>query len=418
MAIENISPVWSRTFPITVSHGEGCYIFDINGRRFLDFTSGIGVTNTGHCHPKVVEAAREQVGKIIHAQVNNYYHLPLLELTDAMLTIVPDRSFDCFFFTNSGAEAVEGAIKLARHASKKPNIITFQGGFHGRTNQTMATDTGSTIYRAGYTPLASGIFVTPYPYAYHYGWDPETTSQFCLKELRHMLYTQTAPFETAAVIVEPVQGEGGYIVPPASFMRGLRELCDEFDLLLIADEIQSGFGRTGKFFAVEHFGIVPDIITVAKGIASGFPLSGVMSRRELMEKWIPGSHGGTYGGNAVACAAGVATIEVLKDGLVENSARMGEVLMAGLKKIQGNHPLIGDVRGLGLMIGVEFTNPDGSPGSHTSDLVKQCCLDDSLLLLQCGTYHQVIRWIPPLVVNEEQIHSALDIFERAVRTAE
>jgi len=414
MAKENVSPVWSRTFPMTISHGQGCYVFDTDGRRYLDFTSGIGVTNTGHCHPKVVAAAQAQVAKIIHAQVNNYYHLPLLELTDALLTIVPDPSFDSFFFTNSGAEALEGAIKLARHATKKPNIITFQGGFHGRTNMTMATDTGSTIYRAGYAPLASGVYIAPYPYAYRYGWDPETTSQWCLSELRHMLYTQTAPFETAALIIEPVQGEGGYIVPPVSFMQGLRALCDEFGLLLIADEVQSGFGRTGKFFAVEHFGVVPDVIAMAKGIASGFPLAGLMARRELMDKWIPGSHGGTYGGNAVSCAAAAATIEVLKDGLVENAARMGKVLMAGLKQIQQNYPIIGDVRGLGLMVGVEFTNPDGTPGSKASDAVKKFCLENDLLLLQCGTYHQVIRWIPPLVVNEDQLKTGLEIFERAV----
>jgi len=414
MAIENISPVWSRTFPITVERGEGCYIFDTEGQRYLDFTSGIAVTSTGHCHPKVVEAAREQVGKIIHAQVNNYYHLPLLQLTEAMLSIMPDKSFDSFFFSNSGAEAVEGAIKLARHATKKPNIIVFQGGFHGRTNQTMATDTGHTVYRAGYAPLASGIHIAPFPYAYRYGWDPETTSQWCLNELRHMLHSQTAPFETAAVLVEPVLGEGGYVVPPASFLHGLRQICDEFGLLLIFDEVQSGFGRTGKFFAQEHFGVVPDIFTVAKGIASGFPLSGVVSRRELMEKWIPGSHGGTYGANAVACAAAVATIEVLKDGVVENAARMGKVLIDGLKKIQQGCPLVGDVRGLGLMVGVEFTNLDGTPGGALSNAVKKACLDQNLLLLQCGTYHQVIRWIPPLIVDEKQIQTALEIFARAI----
>ncbi len=414
MAQENISPVWSRAFPLTVSHGEGCYVFDTEGKRYLDFTSGIGVTSTGHCHPKVVAAARDQVGKIIHAQINNYYHLPLLELTEAMLTIVPDPSYNCFFFTNSGAEAVEGAIKLARHATKKPNIISFQGAFHGRTNQTMATDTGSTIYRAGYAPLASGIFIAPFPYAYRYGWDPETTSEWCLNELRHMLYTQTSPAETAAVLIEPIQGEGGYIVPPFSFMKGLRSLCDEFGLLLIADEVQSGFGRTGKFFAIEHFGVVPDIIVIAKGIASGFPLAGVMSNRELMEKWIPGSHGGTFGGNAVSCAAAVATIEVLKDGLVENAARMGETLISKLKQIQRSYPIIGDVRGMGLMVGVEFTELDGRPGSNISDNVKKRCLDDGLLLLQCGTYHQVIRWIPPLIVNQEQLTAALKIFKKAV----
>jgi len=396
MTQKNLSPVWSRTFQMTVSHGEGCYIFDTEGRRYLDFTSGIGVVNTGHCHPKVVAAAREQVGKIIHAQMNNYYHLPALALTDALLTIVPDKSFDTFFFTNSGAEAIESSVKLARMASKKPNIIVFQGSFHGRTNLTMATDTGSTIYRAGMGPLASGIFVAPFPYAHRYGWDIEETSQWCLKELRHMLYSQCAPHETAAVMLEPVIGEGGYIPAPDSFMKGLRALCDEFGLLMIADEIQTGFGRTGKFFCVEHSAVVPDIIVFAKGIASGFPLSGIMSRRELMDQWTPGSHGGTFGGNAVSCAAGVATIEVLKDGVVENAAKLGPVLMYGLKKIQKKYPIIGEVRGLGLMVGVEFTNPDGSPGSKVSDAVKKQCMDDGLLLMQCGTYHQVIRWIPLL----------------------
>jgi 4-aminobutyrate aminotransferase len=414
MAINNISPVWKRTFPLTITRGEGCYVYDEDGKQYIDFTSGIGVVNTGHCHPKVVAAAQEQIGKLIHAQVNNYFHSPLLALTDALLEIVPDPSHDCFFFTNSGAEAVESAMKLARHATKRPNIITFQGAFHGRTNQTMATDTGHHIYRAGYAPLASGIHVAPFPYYYRHGWEPEYASNWCLNEVRHMLTAQTAPFETAAIMVEPVLGEGGYFVPPASFLQGLRKICDEYDLLLIFDEVQSGFGRTGKFFATEYFDVVPDIIVIAKGIASGFPLSGIMSRKTLMDKWIPGSHGGTYGGNAVACAAAKATIEVLQDGLVENSFLMGKVLMAELQKLQEIYPIMGDVRGLGLMVGVEFTNPDGTPGSDISDKVKKFCLDNSLLLMQCGTYHQVIRWIPPLIVNEVLLREAIDIFSEAV----
>jgi 4-aminobutyrate aminotransferase len=418
MAEEHISPVWKRAFPITVTRGEGCYVYDTEDRSYLDFTSGIGVTNTGHCHPKVVAAAREQVGKFIHAQVNNHYHLPLIQLTDALLTIVPDQSFDSFFFSNSGAEALESAIKLARHATGRPNIITFQGAFHGRTNQTMATDTGHTVYRAGYAPLAAGIHVAPFPYAYRYGWDDETASRFCLDELRHMLVSQTAPFETAAILVEPVQGEGGYVVPPASFLTGLRHICDEHNILLIFDEVQSGFGRTGKFFACEHFGVVPDILAMAKGIASGFPLSGIMARKQLMQKWIPGSHGGTYGANAVSCAAAIATIEVLKDGVVENAAQMGRILMRGLKAMQPRHPVMGDVRGLGLMVGVEFTNPDGTPGSKLSDAVKDQCMQDGMLILQCGTYHQVIRWIPPLIVTEEQLRVGLATFENAVKRAE
>jgi 4-aminobutyrate aminotransferase len=417
MAEEHVSPVWSRTFPLTITRGEGCYVYSSDGRRYLDFTSGIGVTNTGHCHPKVVAAAQAQAGKLIHAQVNNYYHLPLLELTDAMLGIVPDPSLDCFFFTNSGAEAVESAIKLARHATGKSNLIVFQGGFHGRTGQTMATDTGNHIYRAGYQPLPAGVFTAPFPYAYRYGWSPEETSQWCLGELRHMLHSQTAPFETAAVLIEPVLGEGGYIPAPKSFLQGLRQICDEYEILLICDEVQSGFGRTGKFFALEHYEVAPDILVMAKGLASGFPLSGIASSRALMEKWIPGSHGGTYGGNAVACAAARATIEVLEDGLVDNAARMGEILMAGLVELQAKHPQIGEVRGLGLMVGVEFSNPDGSPAAEFSKAVKEACMGEGLLLLLCGTYHQVVRWIPPLIVTESQLRAALGIFERAAAGA-
>ncbi len=417
MAFEHISPVWKRVFPLTINRGEGCFVYDIEGKRYIDFTSGIGVVNTGHCHPEVVAAAKDQVGKLIHAQVNNYFHQPMVELTDALLEVVPDPSFDCFFFTNSGAEAVESAMKLTRHAMSRPNIITFQGAFHGRTNQTMAATTGHQIYRAGYAPLASGIYIAPFPYYYRYGWEPEFTSRWCLKEIQHILNTQTAPFETAAIMIEPVLGEGGYVVPPASFLQGLRKICDEFGLLLIFDEVQSGFGRTGKFFATEHFGVVPDIIVIAKGIASGFPISGIMASKELMDRWIPGSHGGTFGGNAVACAAAKATIKVLREGLVDNSARMGRILLGELKSLQERYPVIGDVRGLGLMVGVEFTNPDGTPGSEASDRVKKYCFDQNLLLMQCGTYHQVIRWIPPLVVDEILLREALDIFARAVSAA-
>jgi 4-aminobutyrate aminotransferase len=411
---QHISPVWSRITDIVVERGEGAYIFDVNGDRYLDFTSGIGVTNTGHCHPRVVEAAREQVGKIVHAQVNILYHTPLFRLVDALREVVPS-SLDAFFFSNSGAEAVEGAVKLARHATGRTNIIVFQGSFHGRTNQTMAMTTSKTIYRQKYQPLAAGVFVAPYPYWYHYGWGPEETSRWCLKELRHLLASQTAPFETAAIIVEPVLGEGGYVVPPPSFLPGLREVCDEHGILLIADEVQSGFGRTGKFFAIEHFDVIPDVLIMAKGLASGFPLSGLAAPRALMDKWIVGSHGGTYGGNAVSCAAAEATVRVLQDGLVENAARMGAVLMDGLCEIQGRYPVMGDVRGLGLMVGTEFTQPDGSPATDVAKAVIARCQADKLLLLNCGTYSNVIRWIPPLIVAQEQIETALDIFERAVR---
>lgn len=410
----HLSPVWSRITDIVVERGEGAYLYDVHGRRYLDFTCGIAVTNTGHCHPRVVEAIREQAGRIIHAQVNILYHEPLLRLAEALREVVPAH-LDSFFFSNSGAEALEGAVKLARHAIGRPNVVVFQGSFHGRTNLTMAMTTSRTVYRQNYQPLAAGVFVAPYPYAYRYGWDAEETSAWCLKELRHLLASQTSPGETAAIVVEPVLGEGGYVVPPASFLRGLRDVCDEHGILLVADEVQTGFGRTGRFFAVEHFQIRPDIMTMAKGLASGLPLSGVAAPRVLMESWIPGTHGGTYGGNAVACAAAEATVRVLQEeGLVENAARLGEVLLAGLRGIQEHCSLLGDVRGLGLMVGAEFTLPDGSPATALVKEVVARCLEQGLLLLTCGTYGNVIRWIPPLIVTREQIEGALEIFQGAV----
>jgi 4-aminobutyrate aminotransferase len=410
---QHISPIWSRITNIVVERGEGAYIIDTNGDRYLDFTCGIGVTNIGHCHPLVVAAAREQVGKIIHAQANIFYHQPMLRLVAALREVVPP-ALDTFFFSNSGAEAVEGAVKLARHATGRPNVIVFQGSFHGRTNQTMAMTTSKTIYRQHYQPLAAGVFVTPFPYSYRYGWDPEETSRWCLKELRYLLASQTAPSETAAIIVEPVLGEGGYVVPPPSFLPGLRQICDEHGILLIADEVQSGLGRTGRFFAVEHFGVVPDVLIMAKGLASGFPLSGLAAPRALMDRWMPGTHGGTYGGNAVACAAAEATIRVMQDGVVENAAQMGAVLMDGLQEIQGRYPALGDVRGLGLMVGAEFTHRDGSPAANLVKEIIARCQNERLLLLNCGTYNNVIRWIPPLIVTQEQIETALGIFERAL----
>jgi 4-aminobutyrate aminotransferase len=288
-----ISPVWTRYTPIVAERAEGAYIYDRDGTRYLDFTCGIGVTNTGHCHPAVVQAIQEQAAKLLHGQVNIIFHPPLLELAQELRTIVPEP-LDCFFFSNSGAEAVEGAVKLARHATGRPNIIVFQGSFHGRTALTMALTTSKTVYRVGYQPLPAGVFVAPYPYAYRYGWSPEEAEAFCLREVEFLLKTQTAPTETAAILVEPVLGEGGYVVPPPGFLKGLRWICDEHDILLIVDEVQSGFGRTGKWFAIEHFGTPPDIMIMAKGLASGLPLSGIAARRELMARWIPGSHGGTY----------------------------------------------------------------------------------------------------------------------------
>jgi 4-aminobutyrate aminotransferase len=414
-AISHLSPVWPHFTPIVAECGQGCNIFDQAGKAYLDFTCGIGVTNTGHCHPKVVEAIRKQAGLLLHGQANILTHKPLLELVNALRTVVPP-ALDGFFFSNSGAEAVEGALKLARHATGRPNVIVFQGSFHGRTVGTMSLTTSKTIYRAGYGPLMPGVFVAPYPYAYRFGWEPEQTAAWCLDELDFLLATQTAPYETAAVLVEPVLGEGGYVVPPAGFLHGLRERCDRHGILLIADEIQSGFGRTGEWFACTHFGLLPDILTVAKGLGSGLPISGVFSRLELMKKWVPGSHGGTFGGNALAAAAAVATIQAMRaEGMLDNARRRGDQLAGRLKRVQEAVPAIGDVRGLGLMIGCEFRTPERQPDKATAKGVVAGCLERGLLLLTCGPWDNTVRWIPPLIVTAEEIDRAVGIFEEALK---
>jgi len=411
--LSHIAPVWGRAVPGTLvaDHGEGAYLYTTDGRRYLDFTSGIGVTNTGHAHPRVVRAIQAQAARLLHGQANIVFHEPLIQLTEALAGLLPP-ALDTYFFSNSGAEIIEAAVKLAKMATGRSNVIVFNGSFHGRTHLTMAMTTSKTIYRAGYQPLVPGIFVAPFPYAYKYGWDDNATTDYCLKELKQLLKSQTAPDETAAMVIEPVLGEGGYIVPPVRFMQGLRELCDHYGILLVADEVQSGFGRTGKWFAFEHFGIGPDIVVMAKGLASGMPLSALAASHALMAKWTPGSHGGTYGGNVVSCAAAVATIQVMRDEhLIENSAAMGGVLMAGLRRLQEDHPEIGDVRGLGLMVATEFTSPKHEPWSERAQAVTQRALDAGLMLLTCGSYDNIIRWIPPLIVTEAQIKEALAVFE-------
>ena len=414
----HMSPVWGRIFNFVAERAEGSYIYTTDGRKLLDFTCGIGVTNTGHCHPKVVEAVREQAGNFLHAQANIVIHKPMLQLIDELRTIVPP-SIDGFFFSNSGAEALEGAVKLARVATGRQNIIVFSGSFHGRTAGTMALTTSKTIYRAGFGPLPSGVFVAPFPYAFRLAMTEEQASQYALDQLEFLMASQTAPKETAAILIESVLGEGGYVVPPTSFMKGLRAICDKHGILLIFDEVQSGFGRTGKWFALEHFGVVPDIITAAKGIASGLPLSGVFSRLDLMKKWDVGSHGGTYGGNAVACAAGVATIRAMRDErMLENANERGIQLMTGLRKLQEEYSQIGDVRGKGLMIGTEFI-VDNKP-EKAKPLVKEiihAAEERDLLLLTCGTYDNTIRWIPPLNVTSDQINDGLRLFEDALKTS-
>jgi 4-aminobutyrate aminotransferase len=403
----HLSPVWSHLTTVQPVRGEGIYLYDTEGKRYMDFTSGIGVTNTGHAHPKVVAAIQEQVANLIHGQVNIVISPALIELSHKLNEITPPE-IDCFFMTNSGAEATEGAVKLARQATKRTNVIVFQGSFHGRTAQTMAMTTSKTIYRAGYQPLPGGVFVAPFPYSYRLGMDDERATDFCLDQLHTLFKAQTAPEETAAIVIEPILGEGGYVPAPARFLKELRAICTEYGTMLVVDEVQTGFGRTGKMFT-------PDILIMAKGLGSGVPISAVGSSRALMEKWTAGSHGGTYGGNALAAAAGVATIGVLRDeDLAENAAREGAHLMEGLKELQAEYPMIGDVRGRGLMVGVEFARNGGEPDKDAAKAVQKGCIERDLLLLTCGTFDNVIRWIPPLVVNDAQIDEALGLFAEAL----
>ncbi len=410
-----MASAWSRIFNFVADRAEGAYIYTDDGRKLLDFTCGIGVTNTGHCHPKVVEAIREQAGSFIHAQANIVIHKPMLQLIEELRKISPP-SIDSFYFANSGAEALENAIKIAKVVTGRPNVIVFNGSFHGRTHATMSLTTSKTIYRAGFAPLMAGVYVAPFPYAYAMNMTEEQASQHCLEQLEYLLASQTAPKETAAILIESVLGEGGYVVPPTSFMKGLREICDKHGIMLIFDEVQSGFGRTGKWFALEHFDVVPDIITAAKGIASGMPLSGVFTRTDIMKKVDTGSIGGTYGGNAIACAAGVATIRAMRDEkMLENAAEKGIQLMTGLRKLQEEYPQIGDVRGKGLMIGTEFTaNGNRAKEKQMVKDVIHSAEEKGMLLLSCGTYDNTVRWIPPLNVTSEQVNDGLRIFGEAL----
>lgn len=412
----HMTPAWSRIFNFVAERAEGAYIYTDDGKKLLDFTSGIGVTNTGHCHPKVVEAVREQAGLFLHAQANIVIHKPLLQLIEELRKIVP-APIDSFFFANSGAEALENAIKIAKVATGRQNVIVFNGSFHGRTHATMALTTSKTIYRSGFAPLPAGIYVAPFPYAFNLGMSEEEASAYALNQLEYLLASQTAPKETAAILIETVLGEGGYVAPPKSFLKGLREICDKHGILLILDEVQSGFGRTGKWFAFEHYDVIPDIITAAKGIASGLPLSGVFTRTDIMKKLDVGSIGGTYGGNAIACAAGVATIRAMRDeNMLENATEKGIQLMTGLRKLQEEYLQIGDVRGKGLMIGTEFTaNGNRAKEKQMVKDVIHSAEEKGMLLLSCGTYDNTLRWIPPLNVTGEQINDGLKIFGEALK---
>ncbi len=413
----NLSPHLRQATPVVAVRGEGVHLFGEDGRRYLDFTAGIGVTSTGHCHPRVVAAAREQTGALIHGQYTTVLHRPLLALVERLGEVLP-AGLDSLFFANSGSEAVEAALRLARQATGRPNVLVCQGGFHGRTVAAASMTTSGARFRSGFAPLMGGVVVIPFPAAFRYGWDEDEATRFALQELDFALQTVSAPQDTAAVVVEPVLGEGGYVPASRAFLEGLRERADRHGFVLVVDEVQTGVGRTGRFWGHEHFGVAPDVLVTAKGLASGFPLSGIAASRELMARAWPGSQGGTYGANAVACAAAVATLDVVRDeGLVKNAAVMGARLRAGLEAVADRTPGIGDVRGLGLMLASEFVRDDGSPDPDTAARVQRAAVDEGLLVLLCGPWHNVVRMIPALVVDETAIDEALRAWAAAVETA-
>jgi 4-aminobutyrate aminotransferase len=430
---EVISTVWGRAANVDVERGEGAWLIDHAGERWLDYTSGIGVVNTGHAHPKVAAAIAEQATKLIHGQQNIVYHEPGLRLHERLSKILPGGPWGVFL-SNSGSEAVEAAVKLARRATKRRVILVFRGGYHGRTAQTMAMTTAKNVYRGHFEPLPGSVYPTAFPYCYRApvaardagapGSGGACASCSCRweEEWELTLHTLVNAEDVAAVIVEPVLGEGGYVVPPAGFLPRLRELTRELGILLIADEVQTGFGRTGKMFAVQHQNVEPDILVMAKGIASGLPLSGIIARKELLESWSPGTHGGTYGGNVIACAAALATLDVIEDErLVENASTRGAQMLAGMKKIAAGRSGIGDVRGLGLMLAFEFVKPgEGDGRTPDPDAVKRVIAEANkrkLLLLSAGPYGQVIRIIPPLVTSAEEVELALKILEESLDAA-
>ena len=412
--MNHLSPLLVQSSSICAERGEGSYLYDSEGRRWLDFTSGIGVTATGHCHPRVVEAAQRQVATLVHAQYATVTHPNMLRLTDRLYEHLPG-TLDSVAFSNSGSEAIETALRLVRQATGRPNIIAFTGGFHGRTLAAASMTTSTTKVRSGWHPLMAGVCFSPFPHSYRYGWSEDDTVDFCLQELDHLFLTQSAPADTAAMIIEPVQGEYGYYPATRRFMQGLRERCDKHGILLIADEIQAGYGRTGRFWSHQHYDVNPDVLVTAKGLASGYPLSAVAASRALMAEGRPGSQGGTYGANAVACAAALATLDVIEEeDLVAHAADQGDYLRQRLEALRQHHDCIDEVRGLGLMLGLEIVKGPHQPDGDRAAALLKACENSGLLLLRCGSHGQVVRWLPPLTASRQEIDRAVDLFQDAL----
>lgn len=417
-----ISPSYTRTYPLAVQRGRGAMLEDVDGNVFLDFNAGVAVCVTGHSHPKVVEAIKRQVDEFIHISGTDYYYPHLPALAERLSRLAPGGHQKRSHFGNSGAEAVEGAVKLAIYATRRTKLIAFFGAFHGRTLGALSLTASKSRQRAGFGSQALDVTHVPYANCYrcHYNLTPATCGAetaegpHCARIIEDLIFKTTVPAEEcAAIVVEPIQGEGGYVVPPASFLRTLREIADRHGILIIADEVQSGMGRTGRMFASEHFDFVPDIVSLAKGIASGLPLGATVARADLMN-WQPGAHASTFGGNPVAIAASLVTLELLEGGLIENAARMGERLLEGLRKLEAKHEMIGDVRGKGLMIGIELVRDRKTkePAATERDQVEIECFKRGLIIQGGGV--STIRLSPPLLIDEAQCDFALKTLDEAL----
>jgi 4-aminobutyrate aminotransferase len=414
-----LSPSYTRCYPLVMERGEGAMVEDVDGNRFLDFNAGIAVVATGHAHPRVVKAVQEQAARFLHMSGTDFYYESMVALAEKLAALTPGGVPRRVYFGNSGAEAIEAAIKMARHHTGRDKFVAFFGGFHGRTMGALSLTGSKVVQRRGFHP-ALPVYHIPYPDCYRRpaGINPAAYSIQCVSELEDRLFKTILPAEeVAAIIVEPVQGEGGYLVPPAEFHQELRRVADKYGILLIHDEIQCGMGRTGRMFASEHFGITPDIVTLAKGIASGLPLAATIARADVMN-WPPGSHASTFGGNPVSIAAALTTIELLEQGLIQNAARMGAYMMDRMADWPHRFKYVGDVRGLGLMIGVEMVR-DQQTKERAPDLrdrLEFLAFERGLLILGCGP--NSIRLCPPLVITKDQADFAIDTLEQCLQLLE
>ncbi|HUN86108.1 MAG TPA: acetyl ornithine aminotransferase family protein [Terracidiphilus sp.] len=417
-----ISPSYTRSYPLVARRGRGARIEDVDGNEFLDFAAGIAVVSTGHCHPEVVAAIQKQAADLIHISGTDFYDEHLTDLAAKLSSVAPMPGPHKFFYGNSGAEAIECALKLARYHTGRQHIIAFLGAFHGRTMGALSLTASKPQQKRRFSPLVPGVTHVRYPYAYRGctggPQEEEIFSMGCARYIEEKLFKTIVPAEeVAAIFVEPIQGEGGYVVAPDNFLRELRAICNRHGILLVADEVQSGAGRTGKWWAIQHSGVEPDIVCMAKGIASGMPLGVCMSRAGIMD-WVPGSHASTFGGNPVSVAAALATFDILQREGIANAARIGRFMMERLEGWKHSHPTVGDVRGRGLMIGIELVKDKGTrePAAALRNRVEALAFERGLMVLGCGECS--IRLCPPLIVNEQQATVALDILEEALTEAE